>query len=58
MKVNRQDDLIVRCAERLTRKLKESSYRTLNGEFNPAVQVEIKRMKHHAKPTLEESNDG
>ena len=41
----KQDKHIVECAKRLVAKLSGGKYYTLNGEFSPAVKVEIRRMK-------------
>ena len=39
------DKQIVECAKRLVAKLQGYPYYTMDGEFNPKVKQEIKRMK-------------
>ena len=43
---------IVKCALRITEKLQKSPYYTLNGEFPPAIKLEIKRMKKLCKKDI------
>jgi|TARA_B110000908_G_scaffold21818_1_gene24661 hypothetical protein len=43
---------IVKCALRITEKLQKSSYYTHNGEFPPAIKLEIKRMKKLCKKDI------
>jgi len=43
------DKHIVRCAERLVKKLHANPCRLVNNEFMPEVQVEIERMKKHSR---------
>ena len=48
--MSRQDDLIVRCAQRLITKQIKSPWYKLNGQYPKDVQVEIERMKKHCIP--------
>lgn len=41
----KQDHYIMRCAERMVKKMSQSTYRTMNGEFPNPVKIEIERMK-------------
>jgi len=45
-----QDDLIVRCAQRLEAKQKTSPWYKWDGKYPKAVQAEIERMKKHCQP--------
>lgn len=45
--MSRKDDNIVNCARRLTKKLNDSPYYKLNGEYPKSVQLEIGRMLEH-----------
>jgi hypothetical protein len=45
--MSRQDDNIVKCAERLVAKLGRGYARRVNGSYLTPVQVEIERMKKH-----------
>lgn len=47
--MSRQDDNIVKCAQRLVDKLSKSPVYKYNGEFLKPVQLEIKRMKKHCE---------
>ena len=53
--MSRQDDNIVKCAKRMTEKLKGSTCHKLNGEFPPAVRKEIERMKNHCRDSANAS---
>lgn len=42
--MSRTEDLIVNCAERITRKLCKNGFIKVNGEYNKDVKMEIKKM--------------
>ena len=45
----REQDNIVNCAKRIVKKLSESKYYKLNGEYPKNVQAEIAKMLEHSK---------
>ena len=48
--MSRQDDNILKCAQRMVKKYNEGKYSKSNGEYSKPVQVEIERMKKHCVP--------
>tara|TARA_R110002012_G_C11405878_1_gene586370 strand:- start:538 stop:708 length:171 start_codon:yes stop_codon:yes gene_type:complete len=54
--MSRQDENIVKCAQRMVKKYYEGKYQKLNGEFSKPVKVEVKRMKKHCIPLINKGN--